>query len=376
MSKFNISNIGFIYGFEPSGHSVVARAISEFLPKDKVSSHFFEISDIFPKAARFFVKSYFEIIQKTPTLWGYLYDNPILSFLHKNFGIAPPVNYTHKIEKNFVKHSVELIVSTHAFSSIIADRRSMKIKIKKHVGVITDIYAHSFWPSNLDMYFVPHYETYKSLVLNGVNPDKIEVVGMPLRKNFYVNYNISAIRRRLKVGNGFVFLITGGSKGLGDIMSVIDVIKDIHNIRMNILVMCGLNKKLFRDIKKMRYLGGVKLVPLSYQQNDAIFYAASDCVIGKPGGVTIFEVAAFGKPFIAWGTLPGQEEKNLDFLKRHNCVISPKNKRELKESIISFVSGKDHFKKIAYNISLLHRKDASVKIAKYILENLSADKNL
>ena len=364
-----LSNIGFLYGYEPSGHSVVAKAISEFLPKDVVDFCFLNLSDIFSNTAKLVLKGYLEVIQKTPALWSYLYDNPLISFLHKNLGLTAPKIYSNKLERHLAKKSVDFIVSTHAFSSIIGDKRNMKIRIKKHIGVVTDLYAHSFWPSDLDRYFVPHYETYKSLVLNGVDQSKIEIVGMPLRKEFYIPYNIKQARKRIGIQDRFTFLISGGSKGLGDIFSVIDVIRSIKK-KVNILVMCGSNRTLLRKLRQMKYVDNVRILPLGYTESTAIYYAVSDCVIGKPGGVTIFEVAGMGKPFIVWNTLPGQEERNRDFLRKHSYAICPKNERELRSALEGVVDNLDLCVKYSKNISSLHRRDSSIEIVRYIMESI------
>lgn len=369
--KKNLAKIGFIFGYEPSGHSVVAKAISEFLPYEIVGFCFLNLSDIFSDTAKIVVKGYLEIIQKAPALWSYLYDNPFLSFLQKSFGRVVPTVYTRKLERYIIKNSVDFLISTHALSSLIADRKIMKAKIKKHIGIITDIYAHSFWPNDLDKYFVPHYETYKSLTLNGVESSKIDIVGMPLRKCFYLSYNQKSVRSKLKINNRFTILITGGSKGLGDIVSILELIKSI-NKKLNVIVLCGSNKSLLLKLKSIRNFGNIRLIPFGYHQDPAFFYVASDCVIGKPGGVTIFETAAFAKPFIAWDALPGQEERNKLFLKKHLYALSPKNERELLAVIENLIKNRDFYIRYSKNISTLHKNDANIKIVSYIMKNINS----
>lgn len=364
-----ISNVGFIYGYKPSGHSVVAQAVSDFLPKDVIGLKHLNLSDIFPDTSRIVVKLYLEIIQKTPTLWSYLYNNSLVSFIHKNVKIGPLTLYTSRLEKIINKNSVDFLVSTHAFSSIIAYKSNIKTMLKKHIAIITDIYAHSFWPSDLDRYFVPHYETYKSLALNGVPQERIEISGMPLRKEFYISYNQKKLRKKLRLRDCYTFLISGGSKGLGDMLSILDVIKNI-NQKIDVIVMCGSNTKLLKEIRKIRYSGNVRVYPVGYQTNTAVFYAASDCVIGKPGGVTVFEVAALSKPFIVFNAIPGQEERNRDFLKKHSYAICPNDLRELKDAVHSLCTNRYINLKYSHAISSIHRKDANFKIVDYIIRNV------
>jgi UDP-N-acetylglucosamine:LPS N-acetylglucosamine transferase len=45
--------------------------------------------------------------------------------------------------------------------------------------------------------------------------------------------------------------------------------------------------------------------------------ASADVVMGKAGPNVLFEAVTLGKPFIATAYIPGQEEVNLDFIRRH-----------------------------------------------------------
>jgi UDP-N-acetylglucosamine:LPS N-acetylglucosamine transferase len=45
--------------------------------------------------------------------------------------------------------------------------------------------------------------------------------------------------------------------------------------------------------------------------------AAADVIMGKAGPNVLFESVTLGKPFIATAYIPGQEEVNLEFIRRH-----------------------------------------------------------
>ena len=45
--------------------------------------------------------------------------------------------------------------------------------------------------------------------------------------------------------------------------------------------------------------------------------AAADVVMGKAGPNVLFEAVTLGKPFIATAYIPGQEQVNLGFIRRH-----------------------------------------------------------
>jgi processive 1,2-diacylglycerol beta-glucosyltransferase len=45
--------------------------------------------------------------------------------------------------------------------------------------------------------------------------------------------------------------------------------------------------------------------------------AVADVIMGKAGPNMLFEAITLGKPFIATSYIPGQEEANLEFIRRH-----------------------------------------------------------
>jgi len=55
-----------------------------------------------------------------------------------------------------------------------------------------------------------------------------------------------------------------------------------------------------------------------------VFLAAADIVVGKPGGLTVAETLACGRPLLATRSLRGQEGFNVDFIERNGvgCLIA------------------------------------------------------
>ncbi len=49
--------------------------------------------------------------------------------------------------------------------------------------------------------------------------------------------------------------------------------------------------------------------------------SAADIVAGKPGGLTMSEAMACGRPFVATCSLAGQEGYNVRFLERHGFGV-------------------------------------------------------
>ena len=66
--------------------------------------------------------------------------------------------------------------------------------------------------------------------------------------------------------------------------------------------------------------------------------AAADVVMGKAGPNMLFESVTLGKPFIATNYIPGQEEINLELIRRHQLgwvALTAEDQRNLIQSLSS-----------------------------------------
>ena len=66
-----------------------------------------------------------------------------------------------------------------------------------------------------------------------------------------------------------------------------------------------------------------------YVENMAEVIAACDIVVSKPGGVTTAEVMAMGKPLVIYSSLPGQEDRNTDYLLNRGAAVKIKKREQL-----------------------------------------------
>lgn len=350
--------LALLYGYEPSGHYMAAKALFETLSKER-QSIMVNLSEIYPYMGPFVATTYFKLIQKTPSLWGYLYDSPYLSFAHSNLKSLIPGIFFLRIKKLLTENRVCAVICTHAFASLLASREFIGLPHIKRYCVLTDLSAHSFWDKNADAYFVPSAWTKKTLTEKKIREEKIFITGMPLRGEL-----ISASRLRHRAANSApVFLLTGGNRGLMAFDEIKNAfLKSAKRAHLNVL--CGENKKLKKTRDKE---GSVTFSFFPYQNDVSALYSSCDCVIGKPGGLTIFETALFSKPLIAHSPLPGQEERNLAFLEKSRRCFYASGEKELCELINLFYRNKKAFSQRAENLSSLSRPDACRDIVEKIL---------
>ena len=94
---------------------------------------------------------------------------------------------------------------------------------------------------------------------------------------------------------------------------------------------------------------------------------ASDLIISKPGGLTSSEAFAKGLPMITMNPLPGQEDRNTDFLANCGAVIQVNNRYRLSEALTQIYGCDWRIKQMQESISHLARPNATKDLYEFIL---------
>ncbi len=359
--------IALLYGYKPSGHYMAAEALREEFEMLGHDVYMMNLSEIYPMVGTFVADTYFKLIQKTPALWGYFYDSPYISFAHKGLKKIIPGIFFARIKKFFTENKITTVISTHAFASLLASRESIGLTSIKRYCVATDIYAHSFWDKEANAYFVPVSFTKKTFIEKGIEENKIFVTGMPLRKALI---NSSKQTDRAKKNTYPIFFITGGNRGILDFEEIKKAfLKSGKKAFLNVL--CGENDKLR---KTSEVEGNISFSFFPYQNDPSFLYSSCDCVMGKPGGLTIFETAIFKKPLIVHSPLPGQEERNLAWLEKSQKCFYASNSKQLGDLLELFYRNKKIFSRRAENLSNISKTNSAKIIAERILLKVNIPK--
>ena len=106
---------------------------------------------------------------------------------------------------------------------------------------------------------------------------------------------------------------------------------------LQLVVVCGRNEPLRRAVATLdrphptRVLGFTREIPS--------LMAAADLVVTKPGGLTVSESLALGRPLLVGNPLPGQEVANSDFLLEHGAAVKSNRPEDLPAKIRSLFPG-------------------------------------
>ena len=128
--------------------------------------------------------------------------------------------------------------------------------------------------------------------------------------------------------DGAVILSSAGGFGVGRIDELMTSLLKIRH-PSQVVAICGRNEELKARLDRLA--GGlpadaqVTLKVVGYTTEMDEYIAASDLVVGKPGGLTTSEAMARGLGFVVVSPIPGQEERNSDHLLEEGAAIRCNN---------------------------------------------------
>ncbi|MEN0039217.1 MAG: glycosyltransferase [Cellvibrio sp.] len=276
--------------------------------------------------------------------------------------------------KKFVnEYSPDFIIATQMYPNALLSRSIQKGAITQPViGVLTDYGVHGVWVRNTTaLYCVSHEGAAETLRRQGVSADRIRVTGIPLVAPFANIPTQSLARQQLGLEHRPTVLITGGQCGIG----VVDAVKRLLSDEQHdyqILVTAGSNtsdaaalKQLASDYKDRCRLYG-------WCSDICHLICAADVVVGKPGGLTLSETLACGRPFIATCCLGGQEMHNVQFLqtKKAGLQVDPD---QLPDVLGNIFGNPDLLRNMKRNAYQLGRPNAAAAVVAEV-ENIMRER--
>ncbi len=317
-----------------SGHHQVAEAVMDLL-KNHTDDLTFKKIDLLSYTN----KSLEKVITN-----GYLnwirYAPETYNLAYKSFFYVPPTKkhsfkwyqplFLKKMERLIEEEKPDLLVCTHGFPSYLLSKLKMKGKCDiPIINVYTDFFINSVWGrEGIDIHFLPSQEIKAKLGRKYQIPNQQMIVtGIPVHEEISKTLN-----RKQHNDNRLKILLSGGNSGLGGILKLAEELKSSTNL--NFLVLCGNNKKLYDEILSWDLEHITPLTYLTSRSEMNLLYEEVDAIISKPGGVTISEAIRKRLPIFVHAALPGQEEINLQYLKRKELIFELDQESSLEKQLL------------------------------------------
>ncbi|WP_100330080.1 MGDG synthase family glycosyltransferase [Bacillus xiapuensis] len=304
----------------PSGHHKAAEAIVGHLSniEEEAEVKTIDFLSHFHSTLEAVISNiYLKWISRRPESYSKFYNTFMYSKKVKDKRL-PSLCFWHKYFEwrlaNYIKQeNPDFIICTHCYPSKLLNSLKQKGKVNVPVvNVYTDFFLNDVWgKEHIDYHFVPHQEAKEQLIKQyGLESKQIFVTGIPVHPSFYEQQDNPKDR---------YILIAGGNSGLGHLTSLLERLAAEPG-HYSYKVLCGNNKKLYNWILTLQQ---DKIEPIGYtscRKKMNQYYEEAAAIVTKPGGITITEVLEKSLPIFILGALPGQEEINMRYLKKHQLI--------------------------------------------------------
>ncbi|MFZ6758000.1 MGDG synthase family glycosyltransferase [Undibacterium sp. Ji50W] len=305
-----------------AGHKRAAEAIraTALQQSDELEVSHLDVMDFVTAGFRkVYTDFYIKLVNKAPTLWGYLYhasnEAQADGTMEKLRRGIERLN-ARPLLQAIADFQPDVIICTHFLPAEMLSRLLRKERLHCPVWVqVTDFDLHRMWVhEHMAGYFAASEEVADRMRANGIAAEHIHVTGIPIMPAFTQQLERTACAQEFGLDPACqTFMLMGGGAGLGGLDKVAERLLSLPG-NFQLIVLAGNNAPALQALQQLaqRYPG--RLLPQGFTDKVERLMACSDLVITKPGGLTTSECLAMGLPMIVNSPIPGQEERNADFL--------------------------------------------------------------
>lgn len=306
------------------GHHSTAKAIIEYFEKNGHECEMLDIFDYISRRIGNYINDGYQLMTKyIPKTYGKAYgklaqkeepyDRHSLISMFSRF-------VSKKLSKYVSDYAPDLMIGTHSYAGVcMSILTETGVTSCPTVGIVTDYTVHPLWESTfLDYYVVPDELITSEMQHKGIAREKVLPFGIPVREQFARKTDKKEARQKLGIEDMPTVLIMMGSMGYGNIKPQLEAI-DQSPHEFQVLCVCGSNKKLKEYVDEAVWTKSFHAYGFTDEVD--IMMDASDVIITKPGGLTTSEALSKGIPMIISNPIPGQEDRNLNFLVNTGAAV-------------------------------------------------------
>ncbi len=327
------------------------------------------VSKLFRKV---YTDTYIKIIERHPALWGYLYDRSDREKADSSLNrlrIAIERLNTRKLAKVLKEIDPDHVICTHFLPAQLLSRKIAHGTFGKPVWVqVTDFDLHALWVhEHMSGYFAANDEVAWRMRKSGIPGNTIHVTGIPVMPVFSElrSRGECAMELGLDPGRKTVLMMSGGA-GVGGIETLAARLMELDG-DFQLLALAGRNERLLADLRRLATRHQGRLFPLGFTNTIERVMASSDLAVTKPGGLTTSECLAVGLPMILISPIPGQEERNADFLLEYGAALKACGTEALAYRVEKLLHDPDKLAALRVNSLLIGRPEAARSVLKTIL---------
>ena len=267
---------------------------------------------------------YIQLVNRAPEVWSYL---------HHKADVTPHSAATQRLRRGIERVSTlallrevrrlqpKAIVCTHFLPAELLMREAAAGRLICPIWLqVTDYDLHTLWlVPGMAGYFAANEEVAWRMQARGLPADRIHVNGIPLMPAFADAATGEAARLAAVQDLGLdarrrVVLMASGGAGVGDLPSMVARVLALPGQDFQVIAVAGRNVAAHAQLQALAAAHPGRLLALGFTQQMHTLMTAADLVVSKPGGLTVSECMALGKPMLLIAPIPGQEEHNASHL--------------------------------------------------------------
>ncbi len=356
-----------------SGHHRAGTAIIEALASLDPSVHVTAI-DAFeythPILARLILRVYRRFIQTTPATWNFLYDHDsVYRALHSLRNVLYRFDAS-KLKALINDVQPDVVVCTQAYPcALMASLKQGERVPWVLMGVLTDFLPHVYWRSDaVDVYTVATSEAAEQLEQAGIPSNRVRVLGIPIRHEFseLPSPTMGRISSQLDAERPCLLVMAGG-RGWAPLLKIVAALGGV-TVDCEIVVIVGGNPRLAERVVATTSSFPHPIYVHGFVDAVSTYMRAATLLVTKPGGLTSSEALACGLPMVIVTPLPGQEERNADYLVACGAAVRARQWDELTSLVTALLLDEKRLEAMHQSAHALAKADAASQVAKAVLD--------
>jgi 1,2-diacylglycerol 3-beta-galactosyltransferase len=363
----------FLFSDTGGGHRSAAEAIIEALGLEFGECITTEMVDIFKEYAPMPMDKLPELypqMVRLPQAWGLGFKLSDGSHRAQLITASTWPYVRTSMRRMIASHPSDLVVSVHPLANAPA-LRALGRRRPPYITVVTDLVtAHALWyHRNADLTIVPTQEAFRRAIVNGLQPEKVQVVGLPVADRFcQPPGERAALRRQLGWPQERVLiLLVGGGEGMGPLE------RTAHAIAAGcpqaaLAIIAGRNQALKERLEAYAWEIPTFIYGFTRQMPD--FMQEADILVTKAGPGTISEALIAGLPMVLYSRLPGQEDGNIRYVAAEGAGIWAPKPEQIVAALSTWIERPDKRQQAAAACRRLARPQAARQIAHILAERV------
>jgi processive 1,2-diacylglycerol beta-glucosyltransferase len=335
-----------------------------------------DVMDYVPSTFRkIYTDYYIKLVTKHPAIWGMLYQassDAAPDAMSQKLRRAAERLSTRPLRGAIDDFAPDAIVCTHFLPAELLMREVGKQRLGVPVFVqITDFDLHRMWViPRMTGFFVGNEEVAFRLRAHGMEAERIHVTGIPIMPAFAQDHDRATCAAAFGLDPARrTYLLMGGGAGLG--VGPLAKRLSAADPDLQLVVLTGKNKPALEELQIAAGRQPGRLFPLGFTDEVPRLMAAADLVVTKPGGLSTSECLAMGVPMLLSAPIPGQEERNADYLLENGAAMKAIDEVGLEYHVALLKAEPHRLEAMRANARALGRPHAGQDAMRIVLASLT-----